>query len=109
MPDDQFDRPVIKIVFQWYLIVAGFIKMLFFLRMYQSFGLLVEMVAITMVEIVPFLFFFLLWVTLFALLFMNFGMEIEDAEIDYYNVPLFFQYLLMSYRNSIGDISTPRY
>ena len=32
-----------------------------------------------------------------------------DGVSDYYMVPKFFQYFIMTYRNSIGDISVPGY
>ena len=35
--------------------------------------------------------------------------QINGADEDYKNVPTWIQYLLMTYRNSIGDISTPGY
>lgn len=91
------------------IILAAFFKILFFLRMQKSFGQLVEMVGNTLNEIIPFILFFFIWISLFAILFMNFEVDIQDKDSDYYKMPPFFQFFFFSYRNSIGDISTPGY
>jgi len=50
-----------------------------------------------------------MWITFFTVCYQTLKVEISDADDDYPNVFEFMQYFLMTYRNSIGDISAPGY
>lgn len=67
------------------------------------------MVGLTMVQLVPFTLFFMMWIALFSVCFQVLDVEIDQADEDYPEVDKFFQYLIMTYRNSIGDITAPGY
>jgi hypothetical protein len=59
---------------------------------------------------IPFVVFFMCWVILFTVLFLTLGIKIkEDDAQDYNNLPKEIQFFLLTYRNSIGDISIPDY
>ena len=57
------------ILLQLILVVFGFLKILFFIRIYESYGFLVQMVGLTMIQLVPFTLFFLMWIALFSVCF----------------------------------------
>lgn len=97
------------IVLECLLVSLGFIKMLFFLRLNTEYSQLVQMVASTFGQVVPFINFFVMWVFFFAILYYNLQIEIDSAESEYLKVFEFGQYWLMTYRDSIGDISIPGY
>ena len=67
------------------------------------------MLGISIIQVFPFVIFFIMWVTLFTVCYQTLKVEISSAEEDYPNVFTFMQYFLMTYRNSIGDISAPGY
>lgn len=59
------------------MLVLGFVKILFFIRIYNDYGFLVEMVVNTISELVPFLYAFLISIFFFAILF-----SVLDTDID---------------------------
>jgi hypothetical protein len=67
------------------------------------------MIAETVISMIPFIVFFFMWVILFAILFWILQVEISDKETDYLKLGNFIAYAIMTYRNSIGDISVPGY
>lgn len=91
------------------MIVTGFVKILFFIRISESLGLLVRMVYTTIIDCLPFLAFFAMFILLFTVLNMTFMIDVPNQNEDYYFLPSFIQFLLMTYRNSIGDITIPEY
>lgn len=97
------------IVLQLYLMVVGFVKILFFIRIYEEYGFLVQMVGNTVIQLIPFLVFFIMWILFFAILYWILKVEIDSGDEEYLNLPNFFKYFFMTYRNSIGDISVPGY
>lgn len=107
LPPDE--KRVDILCLQLYLIVVGFIKILFFIRIYEDYGFLVQMVGNTMIQLIPFIVFFFMWVLFFGCQYWILRVEIDSADDDYLNLTEFFRYFFMTYRNSIGDISTPGY
>ena len=91
------------------IVICGFFKVLFFIRIYADYGFLVQMVGMTIVQVIPFTLFFIMWITFFTVCYQTLKVEISSADEDYPNVFSFMQYFLMTYRNSIGDISAPGY
>jgi hypothetical protein len=67
------------------------------------------MVGNTMIQLIPFIVFFFMWVIFFGLLYWILRVEIDSADEDYLNLTDFFRYFFMTYRNSIGDITAPGY
>lgn len=91
------------------LILIGFVRILYFLQVWSEFGLFISMVTDTIKSIVPFLFFFFMWVTMFSFVYMNFKIEIEDVDDTYPHIPKFFKFFFKSFRDALGDISAPGY
>lgn len=59
-----------------------------------------------MVSLLPFILFFFLWILYFSL--TVYVLRVETGE-DYPDLATSLQYIFMTYRNSIGDITTPAY
>lgn len=55
---------------------------------------------------IPFISFFFLWIVFFSLLAWILKVETGD---DYPGLGVIWQYLIMTYRNSIGDLTPPAY
>lgn len=89
------------------MVVQGFLKVMFFLRIHDGFGLLVDLVAECLVDAVPFTVFLMMWVGLFTVLFRLQGLEI--AADDYDQLGPMAIYTIQTYRNSVGDIAAPAY
>lgn len=105
----QQEKNFLEIIITLFVIVFGFVKTLFFVRIYEDYGFLVQMVGMTVLELVPFMVFFSFWIIFFTVCFQTLGVQINNDDSEYPNVALFAKYFLMTYRNSIGDISTPHY
>jgi hypothetical protein len=60
------------------LVVLGFMRIFYYLRLWPAFGLMIEMIYQTINELLVFLFFFWLWICLFAIIYMHLKIEIED-------------------------------
>mmetsp|Transcript_3352 Transcript_3352/g.5063 ORF Transcript_3352/g.5063 Transcript_3352/m.5063 type:complete len:244 (-) Transcript_3352:104-835(-) len=95
------------------MVTAAMIKTLYFIRIYEQFGFLVQMVLLTFIDVVPFTTFMVVWIVYFAMTFMIVRWQIEpdptDDELEYPEINVFMKYFLQSYRNSIGDLATPDY
>ena len=89
------------------LILQVFMKLLFFMKVFADYGFLVQMIGLSILDLGPFLAFFSLWVLFFTIEFKVLQWEYEDK--DYANLNSFTQMLIVSFRNSLGDISLPAY
>lgn len=89
------------------VLVQSFLKLLFFLRLYEGLGSLVQMLITTIQELLNFTIFLLISVTFFAFSFRILGVDFSAD--DYPNVPNFVVTFMTTYRNSIGDIQAPGY
>jgi hypothetical protein len=63
---------------------------LYFIRIYESFGFLVQMVGETLGQVGPFSIFFIAWILFFSLCYQRTGIEINDGDTEYLNLPPFF-------------------
>lgn len=96
---------VFWIVMNSLLLVNALIKVLFFLRVYGKFGMLVQLIISVVIDIKNFIFFFVLWLILFSLLYRIAGIKIDEG--DYKNVNSYLAYVIVIFRNSIGDEQIP--
>ena len=94
------------------IIVLAFIKVLFFVRIFQEYGFLVQMIILTLGDLVPFQLGFTVSLVFFALCFCVLGTgieeEIEEVTGPGFNGPFGF-WLLQVYRISLGEIGVPQY
>lgn len=91
------------------MISTGFVKILFFMQLSPEYSSLVSMVTSTFGSVGPFIRFLILWMIFFTVLYYNLRIEIEEGDEQYNNLPPILQYFMMTYRDSIGDISIPGY
>lgn len=92
---------VFWIVMNSLLMINSLIKILFFLRIYSKFGMLVQLILSVIIDIKNFIFFFILWLILFSLLYRIAGIKIDRDH--YKNVNSYLAYIIVIFRNSIGD------
>lgn len=114
------------------------VKVMFFLQMFSSFGQLVQLVSICLTRIQDFMKFMLIWIFYFAFSYFVLGSEIDRGDDfsvlsdvcinspesdackaiqdevgavgnDYSDLGDFFSYIILAWRNSIGDLTTPKY
>lgn len=105
--EDLKTNRVLEIVLVLVVVTMSFAKILGYLRIYESYGFLVKMVALTFRDLIPFTIFFLLFIVFFASLYIVLKLDLdEEVYVDVKNV---FGYFLYSMRNSIGDLSEPLY
>ena len=80
---------------------------MFFLRINEGFGLLVDLVSECLVDAIPFSIFLAMWIGLFTVLFRLVGLEIETDDYDQLGRGSI--YAIQTYRNSVGDLAAPGY
>lgn len=102
-----------RIIIELTLAFFAFFKILYFIRIYDSFGFLVQMVSQTIIETIPFNLFLGFWILLFGISYQILNVEVEgdptSDDLEYPEVSNFIKFMIQSYRNSIGDINTPDY
>lgn len=91
------------------LIILGFMRIFYFLRLWPTFGMLIQMVNKTIIELRQFLIFNFLWIALFAILNLHLKVEIDGEEDSYPHLPRFPKFFFKTFRDSIGDITVPGY
>ena len=69
--------PVAKLV----LILLSFMKLLFFMRIYEEYGFLVQMILLCVLDLIPFITSYMIFLIVFTVCFVVLKMEI-DPEVD---------------------------
>lgn len=72
------------------LVIQMFVKMLFFMKVYENYGFLVQMVGQSCIDAMPFLGFFSLWVLFFTVEGKLLNWELGEDEESYKEIPEFF-------------------
>ena len=91
------------------LIINGILQILFYLRNFVEFGKLVKLVAKCLNDVLVFFSFYIISLAGMSLIFMVIGVEISADNDDYSGLNIFLKFFIMSFRNSIGDSTTPSY
>ena len=91
------------------LIALWLLKVMQVIKVFQQFGTVVRLVEDVFVYTWPFLCFFMLVTFLFSLTNRVLGVSTyaSSEDNDYEDMNIFFAYFLMSFRNSLGDLSPP--
>jgi hypothetical protein len=74
------------------LLITAILKMMFFLRVYESFGLLITLVQTVIKDMSIFLLFFVSWILIFSLIFRIVGVDVAPG--DYSSVNPFVFYII---------------
>lgn len=101
----QAGEVVFWVVMNSLMLINALFKSLFFLRIFKSFGMLVELISQVLRDIKYFMLFFICWLVLFSILYRIAGIQIEED--DYSNLWSFLTYIIVIFRNSIGDEQMP--
>jgi hypothetical protein len=90
-------------------IILAFMKILFFIRIYEKFGFLVQMILSCVNELIPFIISYIVFLLLFSVCFVVLEMEI-DPEVDEAKGLTYFQKtVLQTFRTAIGELGMPKY
>ena len=90
-------------------IILTFLKLLFFVRIFEDYGFLVQMIILCMQDLVPFFMTYLLFLNFFAMCFVVLNCDIDEDVAD---TPILSRYqlmLLQVYRTALGELSMPGY
>ncbi len=90
------------------------------MKIFKEFGKLIRLLSICIKKVAAFTVFLMIWVFLLSFLFKIIGANFEDDDTfnfseyddnfgDYRMMNQSLIYLIQTFRNSIGDISTPHY
>ena len=102
---------LLKKQIEFLLIVLAFMKILFFIRIFDDYSFLVQMIILTIIDLIPFTASFVLSLWFFSLCFIVLGTE-PDEEIAEVSGPGFNQFglfILQAYRISVGEVGVPQY
>ncbi|CDW79710.1 wd-40 repeat protein [Stylonychia lemnae] len=100
--EDQDFLILIKIL----VIVLSFMKLFFFLRIYDGFSFLIQMMASVFKDLKYFLIFFIIFILQFGMIFL---VLFKAQQIDEYNGVNKLAYFLMAFRISSGDFQLDDY
>ncbi|CDW78074.1 wd-40 repeat protein [Stylonychia lemnae] len=100
------DYQNILIVLQILIVVLSFIKVNFFLRIYDNFSFLVTMISSVFADIKYFFGFFIIFIVQFGLIL---SILFQDQWIEEYDNISSISYFLMAFRISSGDFNTDGY
>ena len=115
-PNSDFEAHVaesnfylIQVCIKMILITQSFIKIMFFVRIFRNIGFMVQMVGSTILDIIPFLIFIMMFILYFALISIITEIDWDPAGSNYPDLQKSTIAMLQTYRNSIGDIEVPNY
>lgn len=89
------------------LFTFSFFKLMSYMRIYKEFGQLVWLLQVCIAKVTQFVAFLVGWILFFALFYIIAGVEFDEG--DYDNLSPTTIVFLQTFRNSIGDIATPKY
>ena len=133
MTTDHLGASATLIMFSVGAIFFVCIRIMFFMQIFPNFSQLVKLVYVTVYRIRYFMMFYIFWIMYFAAANYILGSqisrgdkfhllaepghantddildELSDVGNDYSDVTDVFAYIILAWRNSIGDLSTPVY
>jgi hypothetical protein len=59
------------------LVILSFVKLLFFLRVFEEYGFLVQIIMSCVIDLIPFITFYMIFLFIFSITFLVLGMEID--------------------------------
>eukprot|EP00347_Sterkiella_histriomuscorum_P017796 403347960 len=93
---------VIKVI----IVALIFLKICFFLRIYNGFNFLVSMMSAVIIDLKYFVAFFVICIFQFGLIFV---ILFDAIEVEEYNGIHIFAYFVMAFRTSLGDFNVDSY
>ena len=96
------------VIFNVVIIIQIVLKICFFLKVDDKFGMLVQLILTCIRDIKAFTIFMMIWLLAFTLIFIVLGAN-NDVGQTYAHLYEFFGYFLLIWENSIGNINPPTY
>ena len=97
--------PMLKLA----LVIASFMKLMYYMRIFEDFGFLIQMIIFCMKDLVPFIIFFAIFNFIFIICFsvikMGIDPEVDEAPFDSY----FMKTALQAFRTTYGELGVPTY
>jgi hypothetical protein len=78
MDDSSTYMPETKLV----LIILAFMKLLFFVRIFEDYGFLVQMILLCVLDLIPFIISYIIFLFIFSICFVVLKMEIDPEVVD---------------------------
>lgn len=91
------------------LVILSFVKLMFFLRVFEKYGFLVQIIMSCCIDLIPFIFFYMIAIIMFSLVFATLKMEIDEENNTSRHVGFFEKMLIETFRSSIGEVGLPKY
>ena len=101
------DKMVFWVIMNSMVICQGVMKFLYLLRVFEKFGLLVNLIIQVVIDVIFFGIFFFSWIVLLGFLFRIAGIEVDSEDYPHVHEIIYFLFQLV--RNSIGDLAVPVY
>lgn len=89
--------------------VLMFIKLLFYIRIFERFGFLIEMIHATVFDLIPFISCFITFLCFFSFSFICLNSEIDPDVDDAQYIGYTQKTILQAFRTSIGELGLPQY
>jgi len=83
------------------------VKLLFFLRLFENYVMLVDLMGSVIASIAPFLLFLTIFLILISLMYRVAGITIDNTDNPYVGINSHFIYFIQIFRNAIGDEAVP--
>jgi hypothetical protein len=83
-------------------------KLMIYLRVIESYGMLAQLVAQCLADVVPFTVFFFIWLLIFCVLYKVLGSQ-DNVTDSYPDIHPFFGYLFYNFENAVGNIQNPTF
>ena len=103
--DDFVIMPELRII----LVILSLIKLLFFLRVFEEYGFLVQIIMVCCVDLIPFITFYMIFLFMFSISFVVLNMEIDAENNESKHIGFFEKMLIETFRSSIGEVGLPKY
>ena len=91
------------------LIILAFMKLLFFVRIFEDYGFLVQMVLLCVLDLIPFIISYVIFLVIFTICFVVLKMEIDPEVADAQGMNYTQKMFLQVFRTAIGELGMPVY
>jgi len=71
------------------IVLMAFMKVLFFVRIYESYGFLVQMIKFCIIDLIPFIVCFITFLFVFSICFIVLNMEIDPEVVEAEGITFF--------------------
>ena len=85
------------------------VKLMFFMRVSENFSSMVKLMSNIMTQVIHFTLFVGMWMITLILMFRLSSISLVEGSLDYAEINSIFALFIQIFRNSLGDIRTPRY